>query len=368
MTVKLLSGIVLSTLLQGCVFAPGQMMDIADVTSASGAHSVEFVPITPKLIAQNAASDAQRPVAASLLAYTPDNYRIGPNDVLYITVWDHPELTVPSGQQQQIDANGRLVRPDGTLFYPFLGQVQASGKTIEELRKTIAIGLARYVDNPQVDLSILRFASQTVVVSGAVLRSGKQSLTTTPLSIVQAIGDAGIDTNNADLANLTLIRDGQHYSLDLNAIGQPDSQLNDVYLKADDKVYLPYNDLKRIFVMGEVNQPRALTFKTRTLNLADVLGTVGGLNQSTSDGSAVYVIRSVGDLQTTPATVFQLDVKSPSAMVLARHFQVQPQDVVYVGPANVTRWNRFVSQLVPSASIVGIGASAQNNLSSASSR
>jgi len=57
-----------------------------------------------------------------------------------------------------------------------------------------------------------------------------------------------------------------------------------------------------------------------------------------------------------------------AAMALATRFDVQPQDVVFVGPANITRWNRFISQLVPSASIIGIGASAQNNLSEASSR
>jgi polysaccharide export outer membrane protein len=54
-------------------------------------------------------------------------------------------------------------------------------------------------------------------------------------------------------------------------------------------------------------------------------------------------------------------------MALATHFEVRPQDVVYVGPANVTRWNRFVSQLVPSAAIVGTGASAAKNMSEVSS-
>ncbi|MCF5669226.1 capsular biosynthesis protein, partial [Pseudomonas marginalis] len=50
------------------------------------------------------------------------------------------------------------------------------------------------------------------------------------------------------------------------------------------------------------------------------------------------------------------------------HFSGQRASVVFVGPANITRWNRFISQLIPSATIVGIGASTQNNLSEASNR
>jgi len=57
------------------------------------------------------ASDAGTSSKQELLNYKPDAYRIGANDLLYITVWDHPELTAPSGPQQQLDANGRLVAP-----------------------------------------------------------------------------------------------------------------------------------------------------------------------------------------------------------------------------------------------------------------
>lgn len=359
-----------SITLHGCMFSPGQHMDTSQLTRDGSPESsrVELIPITPKLIAMDAALHVRETVAPELLSYIPGGYRVGANDLLFITVWDHPELTAPSGPQQQLDANGRLVRPDGTLFYPYIGNVPAAGKTIEELRAYIAERLSQFVESPQVDVSVLRFASQVVVVSGAVAKAGQQSITTNALSVVEAIGAAGVDPMNADLSGLTLTRDGREYTLDLDTLNRRDSPLHKVYLKGGDQLYLPYNDLKRIYVMGEVNQPRALSFKSKSMNLSDALGPVGGLNQTTSNGNAVYVIRGAGNLETEPAQVFQLNAESPSALVLATRFDLQPQDIVYVGPAGVTRWNRLISQLLPTASVLGTGASSVNNLSEANSR
>ena len=350
--------------LQGCMFAPGQYLDTSEIGTEGSPESsrVELIPITPKLIAQNAATHVSSSVPAELLAFKPEAYKIGPNDALYITVWDHPELTAPSGAQQQIDANGRVVRPDGTIYYPYIGKVDAAGKTIEELRANIAQRLAQYIDNPQVDLSVLRFASQKTIVTGAVAKAGPLAITTTPVNVIEALGVAQIDPLNADLSGLVLTRDDKKYVLDMDSLNSQGSQLYKVYLKDGDQLFLPYNDRKKIYVMGEVLTPQALKFKTKRMNLADVIGTVGGLNQTTSNGNALYVIRGAADLETEPAKVFQLDAESPTAFAIASQFELQPQDIVYVGPAQVTRWNRLISQLVPSASIVGTGASAQSNI------
>ena len=371
MMIRSLSLAVLAGLaLQGCMFSPGQYLDTSDIGTEGSPESsrVELIPITPKLIAQNAATYVSSSVPAELLAFKPQDYRIGPDDLLFITVWDHPELTAPSGPQQQIDANGRLVRPDGTIYYPYIGKIDAAGKTIEELRSVIAQRLTQFVDSPQVDLNVLRFASQKVIIAGAVVKAGPVPITTSPISVIEALGAAGIEPTNADLSGLILTRNGHEYMLDLDSLNSQSSQLHNVFLKDGDQLYLPYNDRKKIYVMGEVQAPQAIRFKTKNMNLADVIGSVGGLNQTTSNGNALYVIRGADNLETEPAKVYQLDAKSPTALGIATRFELKPQDIVYVGPAQVTRWNRLISQLVPSATILGTGAAAQNNLSEASSR
>lgn len=346
-------------LLQGCVLAPGQHMSTrSDVEDSR----VEFVPITPKQVAMDKAAKAASFNAPELFAYKPESYRIGAGDTLYITVWDHAELTSPAGPQQQTLANGRLVRSDGTLFYPYVGELKVSGLTIEELRKAISVKLARYVEDPQVDVNVIGYGSQRVTMLGAFIKTDPQPITAIPTTLAQALGTATINTEQADLSGLVLSRDGHDYPIDLDALNTNKAIAQDIYLKAGDRIFLPYNDRHEAYVIGEVNRPMALTFKTTDLTLTQVLGRAGGLNPTTSKGKAVYVIRGIEDLDNAKGTVYQLDARSPDAFILASQFKVKPGDVVFVGAADVTRWNRFPSQLLPLTSIVSNAANASYNL------
>src|SRR5690606_42117950 len=96
--------------------------------------------------------------------------------------WDHPELTVPAGPQQQGNLAGRLVQGDGTLFYPYLGKIQAAGLTPSELRETLTKRLASVIQQPQLDGPILNYASQRVWGSGAAQRAAVGPLTVDPVT------------------------------------------------------------------------------------------------------------------------------------------------------------------------------------------
>jgi polysaccharide biosynthesis/export protein len=352
--------------LQGCIFSPGQHMDTGNLVREGSPESsrIELIPITPKLVAIETAADHSNVVAPELLRFQPSEYRIGAGDLVYITVWDHPELTAPSGPQQQIEANGRLVRPDGSLFYPYVGTIDAAGKTIEELRSIIASRLTRVVAEPQVDVSMLRFVSQKVVLSGAFGKTGQLPITNTPLSLLDAVGQGSVQAGSADISGLVLKRDGREYVIDLDTLNRKNSTLHNLYLKDGDQLHLPYNDQKKVYLLGEVTAARPLLFKGTNMNLTDALGSVGGLRQETSSGKEVYVIRGVENLADEPVKVFQIDLKSPSAFALAQHFKLKPQDVVYVGPADVTRWNRFISQVFPTANLLRTGVAIQDDMGS----
>lgn len=351
-------------LLQACMFSPGMHMDPDNMLGGDAEENsmVELVDITPKLIAQNESVDKRLSIATELTEFKPENYLIGPNDVLFITVWDHPELTAPGGSQQTNAANARVVRDDGTLFYPFIGNVRVAGLSLEELRDIITNKLSRYIESPQVDVNVMEYHSKKITVSGAFTSPGSITVNAEPMTLTQAVGIAGIDQDRADLSSLVLTRNGKSYTLDYDQLTRNPSDISKVYMRAGDHLHLTLNDNRKVFVMGEVRSPRTIPYSTSSITLSEVLATAGGPLQETSSGREVYVIRGVENLENQKATVFQLNARSPSAFVLADQFEMQPQDVVFVGAAGITRWNRFVSQLFPSANIFRTSLSIEDDL------
>lgn len=341
----------------GCVWAPGQhMRSEAPAAEAIGNDSIDIVEIDSTVLsAQSPLADSELPEVLTSYQYEP--YRIGVGDQLYITVWDHPELTVPAGSQQSINAAGRLVQSDGMVFYPYLGQVRAAGMTPRELRDVLAEKLKHYIESPQVDVALLVYASQRVWVTGAAERSGVVPLTVTPLTLDDAISQAGLNASSADLSGVRMTRDDVTYTIDLDRYSG-----KRVYLKNGDRIYIPYLDAKEVFVVGEVNAPGAQNFKTGAISLSQALGRSQGLSQTTARGDSVYVIRGSSQLQQRPAAIYQLKAKSPATYALASQFRLIPGDVVYVGAAGITRWNRFIAQLLPFSGLISTAAATGNDL------
>ena len=158
-------------------------------------------------------------------------------------------------------------------------------------------------------------------------------------------------------SGLRLTRDGVTYTLDLDQQAR-----GRVYLRDDDHLYIPFLDAKEVFVVGEVMQPGAFDFRTGSISLSQALGRARGLAQTTANGNAVYVIRGSKDLETTPSAIYHLEAKSPAAFAVASQFELLPGDVVFVGSAGITRWNRFVTQLLPFSGIISNVARTNNDL------
>ncbi|WP_233263050.1 polysaccharide biosynthesis/export family protein [Cognatiluteimonas profundi] len=347
-------------LLGGCM---GQQLSTGETPRVNLIETgeVKVVPITPELVANSTAGMQAQQVPAELASYRPESYRIQPGDTLLVTVWDHPELTAPAGSQQQAVSNGRQVQPDGSFFFPYAGKINVTGMTIEKVRSTLASKLGRYLNDPQVDLNVVGYGSR-VSMQGAFTNTAPQEITPVPLTLSQAVGRAGINAEQADISGLVLVRDGKSYRLDQDALNRNGTIAPDIYLKPGDQVYLPFNDRKEVYVVGEVTKPQAINFKTTDMTLTQALGRAGGLDPTTSNASAVYVIRGMQGMERAPGTVYHLNAKSPVAFVLADRFLLQPGDVVFVGQAGITRWNRFVSQLLPFSGVLRNAVSAGNNV------
>lgn len=346
----LMAGLVM-LLLAGCVFAPGSHMDKRGFEDSVDLSAlVDIQAITPELLQS---VESQRPSARAkpdeLRRMMADyDYFVGPGDVLSIVVYDHPELTIPAGAERSAAESGNIVRPDGTIFYPFLGRVQVAGKTTDQIRVQLARSLSQYLTDPQVDVFVAQFNSQKFYVTGAVGSPGAMPITNVPMTIVDAISAAGGPTGDAYWHELTLIRDGEEEKLSLFALLSEGDQTQNRLLRHGDQLHLPSADNQGVAMLGQVRSPGNLRMNRERLSLTDALSRSGGINEDRGNASGIFVFRPEPLENEKLATVYQLDVSDATAYMMASRFPLEPNDVVYVTTAPLARWNRVITLILPS--------------------
>lgn len=327
-----------------------EVFDWSSSTTVATTAKVSRVKITPAVVSSANKTQQSIPVTSPLTSATdmtiPYQYRMGVGDVLSIIVWDHPELTAPFGSFNNAREQGNLVRDDGTIYYPFVGSIIAAGKTAAELRDELAQKLASYIESPQLEVRIAEYRSQRFFMAGSVTTPGTYPITDVPVTLVEAINLAGGLTDNADLFDVRLTRGESTAVTPLYDILYEGDMSANVRLQHGDVVHVAPNELRQVFVLGEVVQPQTLPMTNRPLSLTQALSNAGGIQEARADGRGVYVIRrsEYDDV----IDVFQLDVSEAWVLALGDQFLLQQRDVVYVTAAPITRWNRWVSNVLPS--------------------
>jgi polysaccharide export outer membrane protein len=131
--------------------------------------------------------------ATGAMAQDP-NYTVKPGDMLSISVWKEPDLQKET-----------LVRPDGAFSFPLVGEVDAKGKTVADLNKTISTRLAKFISDPVVTVSIQEIKGNKVYVIGQVNKPG-EFIMNPSVDVMQALSMAGGTTAFASLADIVVLR------------------------------------------------------------------------------------------------------------------------------------------------------------------
>ena len=139
-------------------------------------------------------------VSTAALATEPpvdlqSGYRIGPGDVLHISVWKDEALT------QQLP-----VLPDGTLHFPLVGQLTAAGRTIDEFKQYLEEKISRFVPEPVLSVSLTQINSMQVYVIGRVNAPGRYAINT-DVNALQALAMAGGPDTFAKRNRIKIIRE-----------------------------------------------------------------------------------------------------------------------------------------------------------------
>lgn len=320
-------------LLQACVTAPGLHPPAASLTEGK---PIQVIDINAELLANTPPAPAPAELPAELLQAGTSPYRLGANDLLYITVWDYPELTSPGGTEHEGGANIRQIDANGLLFFPFVGQIRAEGMTTLQLRQLLTSELTRFISEPQVDVRLAEGQSRRVLLGGDFLGESALTLSQQPLSLREGLIKTRYVSAPGDL--LRLVRGDQQFELDPAAALS--AEANALYLQADDSLILTRQRPTPASVLGEVVSPT--TLQATDISLMEALQVAGGLRQDSADPSSIWVIRCVDN----ESVSYRLDASDSRQLVLAEQFMLQPGDVILVGATGRTRWSRGVTHML----------------------
>jgi|307.fasta_scaffold257449_2 polysaccharide export outer membrane protein len=188
-----------------------------------------LVGIAATIADQSGAQDPKAEVAAEAAA--DPSYRMGPEDVLDIAVWKEEAL------KKEV-----VVRPDGGMSFPLVGDLQAAGKTVVELRDELAKKLAKFIPEPVVSVAVLRVASQKIYVIGRVNKPGDFTVGRY-LDVLQALSMAGGLTPFADASDIRVMRreNGKQLVLpfDYSKVSRGENLEQNIPLRTGDVIVVP---------------------------------------------------------------------------------------------------------------------------------
>lgn len=307
----------------------------------------------------------------------------------------------------QNSRRGYTVQDDGTIAIPDLGRIMVTGLTIAEAEARIFQRLVDNQLNPSFSLEVSDFNSKAVAVGGAVGSSSLIPITLQELTLERALFAAGgIKAGNPDFATIRIYREGELYQIPVARFFEM-ANLRSLRLQDGDSIYVDtaydlgkaeayfrqqlelrdlrdaerrraitelqseislrqqllteemnrFNRLLELgaekrdyaYIAGEVgNQGRFTLPFDNVATLADALYSQGGLPNVTADASQIYVLRKSTDPKDFGAvTAWHLDAASAGNLTVATSMELRPNDIVYVSEHPVTRWNRTLSQILP---------------------
>jgi len=237
---------------------------------------------------------------------------------------------------------------NGFVDLPDIPPVEVAGLTLEETREKLQDKYREQVQDVELFVTYQDRLMRKVELTGMVAQAnvpvdGKKRL-------YDVIANAHIPTD-ANLFLSYVVRDGRPLGVDLYKLINEGDMCQNIVMRGGDKVFIANKQDSSVMVMGEVNNPRPVHLPYGFMSLREALVSAGGI-PFTGDKRHIQVIR--GNLQCPKIYVLAWEhiIHLPNDSLL-----LIPGDTVYVSAKAITEWNRFISQLLPSAEVFGAGHS-----------
>ena len=266
-------------------------------------------------------------------------YILGTSDTISIDLTDTDDLDGVYKIDQQ-----------GMIDLPFIGKIKLDELTLNEAQNLLLQIIKSFYKNPDLQIGIEEFNSNKVYIVGAVKNQITIPLNEQPLSLIEAALKANFNPGSEDKLFGTsglLRREGNVYKINLTNIFKNKDEKENFYLKKNDIIFIDKN-LNSIHVFGEVSRPGTY-FPDMNYSLTELISSVG-INQLTANAKKVYVIREKLE-SFLEIDVFQLDVRNPINLIVGKKFKVKQGDIIFIPPAEITKWNRAISLLLPQTNL-----------------
>ncbi len=343
------TSLLLISLLSGC----------ATTTINSGLHSGDLPPvgsftaenglqfnIQPLNLATLPAPQVSRPTNDLYQLIASSNkaeYRIAQGDILSIILVGYPDMAAAG-------VNGYPVDQQGFVQFPLIGRIKAAGLSVPQFTDTLRSRLQRYLKYSDPQVKIVNYRGNKFFIDGEVKQPGEFTIDDAPVSLYSAISRAGGATDTGDSNSIVLNRNGRNYNIGLQELRQIGASGNQIYIQDGDSIHVNSQSRNRVYVLGEFGQVKPVPILEQGLSLAQVIGESQGLNSFTANAAKIYVVRDNPDYQRT--NIYYIDMQTLTNFALANRFEMQPNDILYVDPTGLTRWNRVINSLLPSTSAI----------------
>lgn len=307
---------------------------------------------------------------------------IGIGDQLSVTIFEAGSDGLFSTSDKKQTGMEVLVQPDGKASIPYVGQVQFSGKTIEEARQAILGALANKAVEPDVIVNIARTASRNVTVSGAVHSPSVVSLGLVPETIMDVMAKAGGPTAQAYENYVTLTRGNKTGTVLLRTLLENPKE--NIYVQPGDQVFAT-RDPRTFTVLGSVKSNNRIEFGANDLNLLEAVALAGGGEMATTDMKGYFVFRyeepdivmdllgtgrfnelvrkgMAFDKQGRYPIVYRFDMTKAGSLLVGQTFPIKNRDVIYASRHPSVDLMRFLNLVARPIGIASSAAGTYNDI------
>lgn len=293
----------------------------------------------------------------------PDSGLIRTGDMLEMSVWESQENSLLAGLGSKMTALPRMtVSETGTVFVPYVGDVELRGMTESAARNILQSRLEEIAPSVQVQLTVTPGRNNAVDLVGGVASPGRYPLDSRATTILTVIAQGGGIDPGLRNPLVRLHRDGQgHDILASDLLRMP---ARNVRLRGGDQITIMEDD-RSFNVLGAAGVQQLVYFERETMSAMEALSVMGGLQAARANPKGILVLRDYRTEDLKPGmggpdmrqVVFTLDLTNADGLFAARQFRIHPGDTLLATESPVSAVRTILGLL---GTVVGVTGTVDN--------